>query len=129
MKSHEIIKIFFFIIILIICIVFINQLNELNTVINASGENIALLIKFPYLSTIENFENGIKVWEAIILSLSIGVFIGFLIALFQIISQKSEIISFKSKLRRLTNELDGLRNQSIEDDIDLEDEIDNSINL
>ncbi len=125
----KLLKYIFFIIILIICIVFINQLNELNTIVNASGENVALLIKFPYLSTIENFENGIKVWEAIILSLSIGVFIGFLIALFQLISQKSEIISFKSKLRRLTNELDGLRNQSIEDDIDLEDEIDNSINL
>jgi uncharacterized membrane-anchored protein YhcB (DUF1043 family) len=69
------------------------------------------------------------VWEAIILSLSIGVFIGFLIALFQLVSQKSEIISLKSKLRRLTNELDGLRNQSIEDDIDLEDEIDNTTNL
>jgi hypothetical protein len=125
----KLLKYFFFIIILVICIVFINQLNELNTVVNASGENVAVLIKFPYLSTIEKFDNGIKVWEAVILSLSIGVFIGFLIALFQIISQKSEIISFKSTLRRLTNELDGLRNQSIEDDIDLEDEIDNSINL
>jgi hypothetical protein len=125
----KLLKYFFFIIILVICIVFINQLNELNTVVNASGENVAVLIKFPYLSTIEKFDNGIKVWEAVILSLSIGVFIGFLIALFQIISQKSEIISLKSKLRRLTNELDGLRNQSIEDDIDLEDEIDNSINL
>ena len=125
----KLLKYIFFIIILIICIVFINQLNELNTVVNASGEKVVVLIKFPYLSTIENFEDGIKVWEAIILSLSIGVFIGFLIALFQLISQKSEIISYKSKLRRLTNELDGLRNQSIEDDIDLEDEIDNSINL
>ena len=125
----KLLKYIFFIIILIICIVFINQLNELNTVVNASGEKVVVLIKFPYLSTIENFEDGIKVWEAIILSLSIGVFIGFLIALFQLISQKSEIISYKSKLRRLTNELDGLRNQSIEDDIDLEDDIDNSINL
>ena len=125
----KLLKYIFFIIILIICIVFINQLNELNTVVNASGEKVVVLIKFPYLSTIENFEDGIKVWEAIILSLSIGVFIGFLIALFQLISQKSEIISYKSKLRRLTNELDGLRNQSIEDDIDLEDEIENSISL
>jgi hypothetical protein len=125
----KLLKYIFFIIILIICIVFINQLNELNTVVNASGEKVVVLIKFPYLSTIENFEDGIKVWEAIILTLSIGVFIGFLIALFQLISQKSEIISYKSKLRRLTNELDGLRNQSIEDDIDLEDEIENSISL
>ena len=125
----KLLKYIFFIIILIICIIFINQLNELNTVVNTSGEKVNVLIKFPYLSTIENFEDGIKVWEAIILSLSIGVFIGFLIALFQLVSQKSEIISLKSKLRRLTNELDGLRNQSIEDDIDLEDEIDNTTNL
>lgn len=125
----KLLKYIFFIIILIICIIFINQLNELNTVVNTSGEKVNVLIKFPYLSNIENFEDGIKVWEAIILSLSIGVFIGFLIALFQLVSQKSEIISLKSKLRRLTNELDGLRNQSIEDDIDLEDEIDNTTNL
>jgi hypothetical protein len=125
----KLLKYIFFIIILIICIIFINQLNELNTVVNTSGEKVNVLIKFPYLSNIENFEEGIKVWEAIILSLSIGVFIGFLIALFQLVSQKSEIISLKSKLRRLTNELDGLRNQSIEDDIDLEDEIDNTTNL
>ena len=125
----KLLKYIFFIIILIICIIFINQLNELNTVVNTSGEKVNVLIKFPYLSNIENFEDGIKVWESIILSLSIGVFIGFLIALFQLVSQKSEIISLKSKLRRLTNELDGLRNQSIEDDIDLEDEIDNTTNL
>ena len=46
-----------------------------------------------------------------------------------LISQKSENISLKSKIRRLTNELDGLRNQSIDDDIDIEDDIENNISL
>ena len=80
-----------------------------------------IMIKFPYLSSMENYADGIQVWEAIILTLSIGVFIGFIIALFQIISQKTEIISQKSKIRQLSNELSTLRNQSIDDDIDLED--------
>ena len=120
----KLLKYIFFIIILIICIVFIIQLNELNTV-----DQTPIKIKIPYISAIDPSDDGIKVWEAILLSISIGVFIGFIIALFQIISQKSEIISLKSKIRRLINELDGLRNQSIDDDIDIEDDIDNNINL
>ena len=39
------------------------------------------------------------------------------------LDKKTEIISLKSKVRRLRNELDGLRNQSLEDDIELEDNI------
>ena len=39
------------------------------------------------------------------------------------ISQTSEIMSLKSKIRRLNHELDNLRNQSIDDDIDIKDEI------
>tara|TARA_Y100001970_G_C14233083_1_gene859944 strand:+ start:524 stop:760 length:237 start_codon:yes stop_codon:yes gene_type:complete len=77
----------------------------------------------------ENFEDGIQVWEAIILTLSIGVFVGFIIALFQLIAQKSEILSLKSKIRRLTNELDSLRNQSLDDDIDIEDDMNNNLDL
>ena len=46
----------------------------------------------------------------------------FFLALFQIISQKSEIISLGSKLRRLQIELDSLRNQAIDDDIILSDD-------
>ena len=57
------------------------------------------------------------------------VFLGFIIALFQIISQKTEVISLKSKVRRLKNEIDGLRNQSLEDDITLEDTIESDENL
>ena len=63
-----------------------------------------------------------KVWEVVILTLSVGVFLGFIIALFQMISQKSEIISLKSKTRRLSSELDNLRNHDIDDDIKIIDE-------
>tara|TARA_Y100000590_G_C15703063_1_gene1007507 strand:- start:1779 stop:2144 length:366 start_codon:yes stop_codon:yes gene_type:complete len=120
----KLLKYIFFIIILISCIVFIIQLDKLNT--NELGP---VMIKFPYLTSIENYENGIQVWEAIILTLSIGVFVGFLIALFQLVAQKSEIISLKSKNRRLVNELDSLRNQSIEDDIEITDDINNDMNI
>ena len=99
-------------------IIFIIKLNELNIV-----DQIPIKIKFPYIVNIEGYEDGIKVWEAIILTLSIGVFLGFIIALFQIIAQKTELISQKSKIRQLTSELSTLRNQSIEEDIELEDEI------
>ena len=114
----KLLKYIVFIIILIMSIIFIIKLNELNIV-----DQNPIKIKFPYIVNIEGYEDGIKVWEAIILTLSIGVFIGFAIALFQIISQKTEIISLKSRVRRITNELSSLRNQSLEDDIDLEDEI------
>ena len=120
----KLLKYVFFIIILITCIIFIIQLDKLNTL-----ESGPIMIKFPYLSSIESLRDGIQVWEAIILTLSIGVFIGFIIALFQLISQKSEILSLKSKIRRLTNELDSLRNQSIEDDIDIEDDMNSDINI
>ena len=120
----KLLKYVFFIIILIVCIVFIIQLDKLNTL-----DSGPIMIKFPYLSSIENYKDGIQVWEAIILTLSIGVFIGFIIALFQLISQKSEVLSLKSKIRRLTNELDGLRNQSLDDEIDIEDDINTNISI
>ena len=73
--------------------------------------------------------DGIKVWEGIIMSLSIGVFIGFVIALFQMIAQKSEIMSLKSKIRRLTSELDNIRNYEIDDEIQITDESQEELEL
>ena len=53
---------------------------------------------------------------------------GFLIAFFQIFSQKKTNYSLKSKLRRIQLELNSLRNQSIEDDdMEIVDEINDSI--
>ena len=120
----KLIKYMLFIIVLVCSIYFIIKLDHLNKV---DGESI--LIKFPYFSSLENFEQGVKVWEAMIITFSIGVFVGFIIALFQIISQKTEVISLKSKVRRLGNELDGLRNQSLDDDINLEDTIESEESL
>ena len=112
----KLVKYIIFIIVLIISIVFIIKLDKLNMI-----ENQPVTIKFPYISSYEGYEQGIQVWEAIILTLSVGVILGFVIALFQIIAQKTELISLKSKVRRLNNELDNLRNQTLDEDIILED--------
>jgi len=108
-----------FIAVLISSVFFIIKLDKDNIGIDGAP----VLIKIPYLSGIGNFgADGMKVWEAVILILSIGVFLGFLIALFQMIAQKSEIISLKSKIRRLNSELDNLRNHDIDDEIKIIDE-------
>ena len=52
---------------------------------------------------------------------------GFVLALFQIVSHKSEAFTLKTKLRRVQIELDTLRNENIDDNIELEDEIDNNL--
>jgi uncharacterized membrane protein YciS (DUF1049 family) len=115
----KLVKYIVFIFVLIVSIVFIIKLDKLNMI-----DNQPVTIKFPYISSFEGYDQGIQVWEAIILTLSVGVLIGFIIALFQIIAQKTELISLKSKIRRLKNELDNLRNQSLDEEISLEDSID-----
>ena len=50
-----------------------------------------------------------------------------LIALVQIISQKAEIISLKSNLRKSNDELDALRNQGLEDELDIIDDLDQAL--
>ena len=102
-------------------LVFLVQLNELN-----QFEGNILTIKIPFLVDIPGYENGFNVWMVLVMTLTAGVIIGFLLALFQIISQKSEMFSLKSKLRRVQVELDSLRNESLEDDIIITDEVDDS---
>ena len=60
------------------------------------------------------------------MTLTSGVIIGFILALFQILSQKKEVFSLKSNLRRVRVELDSLRNQSIDDDLEIIDEMNDS---
>ena len=103
-------------------LVFLVQLNELN-----QFEGNVLTIKIPFLVDLPQYENGFNVWIVLVMTLTAGVFIGFILALFQIISQKSEVFSLKSKLRRMQVELDSLRNESIDDDIELTDETDDNI--
>ena len=92
----KLVKYILFIAILIISIIFIIKLNELNMI-----DNKPVKIKFQYISSLEGYDKWINVCEAIILTLSTGVFIGFIIALFQMIAQKSEIMTLKSNIRRL----------------------------
>ena len=47
------------------------------------------------------------------------------IALFQILSQKGELMSMRSRLKRLQIEIDNLRNESIDEEIILTDSEDN----
>ena len=102
-------------------LVFLVKLNELN-----QFDGNALTIRIPFLLDIPGYENGFNVWMVLVMTLTVGVVIGFILALFQIISQKSEVFSLKSKLRRTQTELDSLRNESIDDDIVLTDEMDDS---
>ena len=102
-------------------LVFLVKLNELN-----QFDGNTLTIKIPFLIDMPGYENGFNVWMVLVMTLTVGVVIGFILALFQIISQKSEVFSLKSKLRRIQAELDSLRNESIDDDIVLTDEIDDS---
>ena len=102
-------------------LVFLVKLNELN-----QFDGNTLNIKIPFLIDMSGYENGFNVWLVLVMTLTVGVVIGFILALFQIISQKSEVFSLKSKLRRIQTELDSLRNESIDDDIVLTDEIDDS---
>jgi len=117
----KLIKYLLWILLLMGSLVFLVQLNELN-----QFEGNILTIKIPFLVDMPGYENGFNVWMVLVMTLTAGVIIGFLLALFQIISQKSEVFSLKSKLRRVHVELDSLRNESIEDEIILTDELDDS---
>jgi len=117
----KLIKYLIWILLLMGSLVFLVQLNELN-----QFDGDALTVKIPFLVDLPQYENGFNVWMVLVMTLTTGVVIGFILALFQIISQKSEVFSLKSKLRRVQIELDSLRNESIEDDIELRDETDDS---
>ena len=55
------------------------------------------------------------------LTLLIGAMVGFFMAIFQILTDKKDPMSLRTKVKRLQVELDSLRNQAIEDDIVLND--------
>ena len=117
----KLIKYLIWILLLMGSLVFLVKLNELN-----QFDGNTLTIKIPFLIDMPGYENGLNVWMVLVMTLTAGVVIGFLLALFQIISQKSEVFSLKSKLRRIQAELDSLRNDSIDEDIVLTDEMDDS---
>jgi len=65
---------------------------------------------------------SISVAFVILLSLAVGIFVGFGLALTSILSGKAEIRSLRLKNRRLSDELNDLRNVAIDEGIyDLEE--------
>ena len=106
-------------------IYFLISLNELNTI-----DGMPTTIKIPFMVSDEIASNGYNVWIVLLITLTLGVVIGFIISLIQMISLKSETISLKSKNKKIQIELDALRNQGIEDELEiLEDLEDNSTTL
>ena len=114
----KLVKYLIWILLLMGSLVFLVELNELN-----QFDGNALTIKIPFIMDVPKYENGFNVWMVLVLTLTLGVIIGFMLALFQIISLKSDLFSSKSKIRRIQTELNSLRNESIDDDIKLTDEL------
>ena len=104
-------------------LVFLVKLNELN-----QFDGNTLTIKIPFLLDMPGYENGFNVWLVLVMVLTVGVIIGFILGLFQILGQKKELFSLKSKLRQIQIELDSLRNQNLDDDLEILDEM-NDVSL
>ena len=118
----KLLKYFLFLMILSTSIYFLIELNELNMV-----EGNAIKIKIPF---IDSSTNGFNVWMILLMTFTLGVVIGFIISLIQMISLKSETITLKSKNKKIQIELDALRNQGLEDELNLADDLeDNNLSL
>ena len=126
----KLLKYFLFVSILIVSLFFFVELDSMNVIGDVSNldSNSSIKIQIPFLVENPNFEEGFEVWVVLLGTLSLGVFVGFIMALFQIISQKSDLIKTRSKLKRVQLELDTLRNQAIDDDIEITDMLDDESN-
>ena len=126
----KLLKYFLFVSILIVSLFFFVELDSMNVIGDVSNldPNSSIKIQIPFLVENPNFEEGFEVWVVLLGTLSLGVFVGFVMALFQIISQKSDLIKTRSKLKRVQLELDTLRNQAIDDDIEITDVLDDESN-
>ena len=121
----KLLKYFLFIAILIASLFFFVKLDSMNVAGDLANldSRSPIKIQIPFLVDNPSFEDGFEVWVVLLGTLSIGVIVGFLMALFQIISQKSDLIKTRSKLKKLQLELDSLRNQAIDDDFEITDEL------
>jgi len=110
-RGYNILRLFKLFVVIILIIAFGTLLYQ-NQILNPDPITIWL---YP------NFQ--IQLLLPIILALTFfgGSILGFLIALFQIISEKKDTMSLRTKVKRLQVELDSLRNYAIEDDIDIKD--------
>ena len=121
----KLLKYFLFLMILSSSIYFLIELNELNML---DGDPIK--IKIPFMNDSEMLSDGLNVWTVLLMTFTLGVVLGFVISLIQMISLKSETITLKSKNKKIQIELDALRNQGLDDELDIPDELeDNNFSL
>ena len=121
----KLLKYFLFLMILSSSIYFLIELNELNMV---DGDPIN--IRIPFITDSETLSEGFNVWMVLLMTFTLGVVLGFLISLIQMISLKSETITLKSKNKKIQIELDALRNQGLEDELEIPDDLeDNNFSL
>ena len=113
----KLIKYFIYIVTMVGCLIFLVELNSLNVI---DGQPIQ--IQIPYLNDIDEYASGFNVWMVLVITLSAGVVIGFTMAILQIIASKTELLALRSRLKKIQIELDTLRNQSIEDEIEIIDD-------
>ena len=113
----KLLKYFLFLMILSGSIYFLIALNELNTI-----DGSPTRIKIPFMN-VDELAVGFNVWMVLLITLTLGVIIGFVVSLIQMISLKSETITLKSKNKKIQIELDALRNQGIEDELEIADEL------
>ena len=103
-------------------VIFLKQLSDINKInLEKLTDGQDIMIQIPFLLDQSGTPQEFQVWVVILAMLTIGVLLGFFIALFQILSQKTELSSTRSKLKRLQIEVDNLRNESIDEDVDLSD--------
>jgi len=114
----KLLKYFLFLIILSTSIYFLIELNEINMV-----DGNPIKIKIPFIEESSSLFNGFSVWVILLMTFTLGVVLGFVISLIQMISLKSETITLKSKNKKIQIELDALRNQGIDEDIDIPEDI------
>ena len=120
----KLLKYFLFLMILSASIYFLIALNEPNTI-----DGNPTRIKIPFMS-VDMLAEGYNVWMVLLTTLTLGVVVGFVVSLIQMISLKSETITLKSKNKKIQIELDALRNQGIEDELEIVDELEeNNISL
>ena len=117
----KLLKYFLFLMILSSSIYFLIELNELNML-----EGDPIKIKIPFMTNEEAFPGGLNVWMVLLITFTLGVVLGFVISLIQMISLKSETITLKSKNKKIQIELDALRNQGLEDELDIPNDLEDS---
>ena len=80
-------------------------------------------IKIPFIENSSSLVDGFNVWVILLMTFTLGVVLGFVISLIQMISLKGETITLKSKNKKIQIELDALRNQGIDDELEMPDDI------